>query len=248
MQKQEAISTLIGTVVVDAASGGQFTAINQAISYEQTFAQPTVLIKAGTYNEVLSVLGISTVTIIGESSTVNDHAKNLLTLSNTTTPMSINTDKGKGITWININFVNTATGIAAAVSLRGTKYVFYNCQFISSGSTTINSTLGITIIANSYVPPAGAMLVSVGGSVSGLFSNLTVALACLPSDTTSQTIFIYPEPYPEQVSINRPGPVTIIGYQSGNVGQHTRETKSRSHFPVFLWLFLHWLATHSPHW
>lgn len=69
------------------------------------------------------------------------------------------------------------------------------------------------------VPPTGAVLVSVDAAVKGSFANLTAALASLPADSTSQTIFVYPGSYYEQFSINRPGPVVVIGYQSGNVGQ-----------------------------
>ncbi|RDW56608.1 hypothetical protein BP5796_13073 [Coleophoma crateriformis] len=145
------IAVASGTVVVDAAGGGQFTAINPAISYAQTFTQPTVLVKAGTYNEVVSVVGNTMVTIVGESPSVGDYSKNKVTISNTVTPMSISSYSVAGITWKNINFVNTATGVAAAVSVRGTRNAFYNCQFISSGSTTITSSLGTTFIANSYI-------------------------------------------------------------------------------------------------
>lgn len=69
-------------------------------------------------------------------------------------------------------------------------------------------------------PPKNAVLVSVNGEKSGSYSSLTDALASLPGDSTSQVIFIYPGTYQEQVpSINRPGPVTIIGYTSTNPGK-----------------------------
>ncbi|CAG7950434.1 unnamed protein product [Penicillium olsonii] len=69
-------------------------------------------------------------------------------------------------------------------------------------------------------PPAGAVLVSVSGSVNGSYGNLTDALASLPDDTTTQIIFMYAGTYEEQVpTINRNGPVMIIGYISGNPGQ-----------------------------
>lgn len=72
-------------------------------------------------------------------------------------------------------------------------------------------------------PPAGAVIVSQGGSVNGSYSNLTDALAALPNDASTQIIFIYPGTYTEQVpSINRKGPVQIIGYQSGNPGKTYR--------------------------
>ncbi|KAJ4358780.1 uncharacterized protein N0V89_003364 [Didymosphaeria variabile] len=70
------------------------------------------------------------------------------------------------------------------------------------------------------VPPTGAVLVSSGGSVNGSYSNLTSALASLPSDSSTQIIFMYAGTYEEQVqSVSRAGPVMIIGYTEGNPGQ-----------------------------
>ncbi|RKK08213.1 hypothetical protein BFJ68_g16901 [Fusarium oxysporum] len=69
-------------------------------------------------------------------------------------------------------------------------------------------------------PPKDAVLVSVGGEKPGSYSSLTDALKSLPKDSTSQVIFIYPGTYEEQVpSINRPGPVTIIGYTESDPGK-----------------------------
>ncbi|KAF5662489.1 pectinesterase [Fusarium heterosporum] len=68
--------------------------------------------------------------------------------------------------------------------------------------------------------PKNAVLVSVNGEKSGSYSTLTDALKSLPKDSTSQVIFIYPGSYEEQVpSINRPGPVTIIGYTESDPGK-----------------------------
>ncbi|PNP86193.1 hypothetical protein FNYG_00421 [Fusarium nygamai] len=69
-------------------------------------------------------------------------------------------------------------------------------------------------------PPKGAVTVSVGGEKSGSYSTLTDALKSLPKDSTPQTIFIYAGTYEEQVpAINRPGPVTIIGYTESDPGK-----------------------------
>ncbi|KAF5548314.1 pectinesterase [Fusarium napiforme] len=69
-------------------------------------------------------------------------------------------------------------------------------------------------------PPKGAVTVSVGGEKSGSYSTLTDALKSLPKDSTAQTIFIYAGTYEEQVpAINRPGPVTIIGYTESDPGK-----------------------------
>ncbi|CAG7558966.1 unnamed protein product [Fusarium equiseti] len=69
-------------------------------------------------------------------------------------------------------------------------------------------------------PPKNAVVVSVGGAKSGSYSSLTDALKSLPKDSTPQVIFIYPGTYEEQVpSINRPGPVTVIGYTETEPGK-----------------------------
>ncbi|EWY84732.1 hypothetical protein FOYG_12140 [Fusarium oxysporum NRRL 32931] len=69
-------------------------------------------------------------------------------------------------------------------------------------------------------PPKNAVTVSVGGEKSGSYSTLTDALKSLPKDSTPQTIFIYAGTYEEQVpAINRPGPVTIIGYTESDPGK-----------------------------
>ena len=140
-------------MIVDANGNGQFTAINSAISYAQVYAQPTVIVRAGTYNEAVVVLGSASVTIVGETTSSLDYNQNQVTITNPTLPLSIGTSAVKGISWRNINFVNNAQAGAnnPAVSLRGTKNAFYNCRFISSGATAITSTLGITLIANSYI-------------------------------------------------------------------------------------------------
>ncbi|KAM5343904.1 hypothetical protein ACJ41O_012441 [Fusarium nematophilum] len=68
--------------------------------------------------------------------------------------------------------------------------------------------------------PEGAVLVSVDAEKPGPYSSLTEALDSLPDDSTTQVIFIYPGTYNEQVpSINRPGPVTIIGYTESDPGK-----------------------------
>lgn len=69
-------------------------------------------------------------------------------------------------------------------------------------------------------PPEDAVLVSVDGSVDESFSSLTDALASLPSDSTTQVIFMYAGTYNEQVpAINRAGPVMIIGYTEDAPGK-----------------------------
>ncbi|KAL1613932.1 hypothetical protein SLS54_010142 [Diplodia seriata] len=96
----------------------------------------------------------------------------------------------------------------------------------SASSTAPSATATWAHPSSGATPPAGAVLVSVGGSVNGSYSNLTSALAALPSDSSTQIIFMYPGTYNEQPpAVNRPGPVQIIGAQDGNPGQSYKTNK-----------------------
>ncbi|KAI1101628.1 pectin lyase fold/virulence factor [Jackrogersella minutella] len=87
-------------------------------------------------------------------------------------------------------------------------------------STTGNSTTGWTHPTDGTTPPQGAVLVSADGSVSGSYTNLTAALASLPSDSTTQVIFMYPGTYNEQTpAVNRAGQVVIMGYTDDAPGR-----------------------------
>ncbi|KAK5133832.1 hypothetical protein LTR08_007262 [Meristemomyces frigidus] len=189
-------SASIITVAQDGS--GQFTAINPAISFAQNSGYPTVTVKAGTYSEVVSVVATQTVTIVGENATPSAYAQNKVTISNGLGPVTIGSNSVKGVSWRNVNFLNSNTTTSAyAVSLRGTKNAFYDCSFVSAGATAITSTLGITLISGGYVEgtdkvfysypgmyvygttitatSASAILVySKGATVSSVFYNSTV--------------------------------------------------------------------------
>lgn len=92
-------------------------------------------------------------------------------------------------------------------------------KFVSAGTPTTTTPIS-THPTSGTEPPSGAVIVSADGSVSGSYTSLTAALASLPSDSTQQVIFMYPGTYNEQVpSINRAGPVMIIGYTSDAPGK-----------------------------
>ncbi|KAF5363373.1 hypothetical protein D9756_001058 [Leucocoprinus leucothites] len=61
-------------------------------------------------------------------------------------------------------------------------------------------------------PPSGAKVVRAGTTNSGEFATLSAAVNSLPNDGSSQSIFIYPGTYNEQVYITRSGPLTVYGY------------------------------------
>jgi hypothetical protein len=59
-------------------------------------------------------------------------------------------------------------------------------------------------------PPSGSLIVRSGTTTSGEYKTLASAVAALPADTSSQTIFIYPGTYTGQVLVQRSGPVTVF--------------------------------------
>jgi pectin methylesterase-like acyl-CoA thioesterase len=136
-------------VVVATDSSGQFTAIGDAIAYAQKQGIPTVTVKVGTYTQAVTVSATPSVTIVGETANEDDYAQNQVTIS-AASPLVISVNV-LGITFSNINFVNTATGGYGAATIRGSKNAFYQCQFVSAGSLGITANLGLGIIANSYI-------------------------------------------------------------------------------------------------
>jgi len=75
--------------------------------------------------------------------------------------------------------------------------------------TTCLLLLHVAYAASRTSPPAGAKVVRAGTTNSGEFSTVSAAVNSLPNDSTSQSIFIYPGTYTEQVSITRSGPLTV---------------------------------------
>ncbi|KAF8501907.1 carbohydrate esterase family 8 protein [Gautieria morchelliformis] len=61
-------------------------------------------------------------------------------------------------------------------------------------------------------PPSGSIVVRPRDAASGEFTTIQAAVNSLPDDSSSRCIFIYPGTYREQVTISRPGPLTIYGY------------------------------------
>ncbi|KAL5385138.1 hypothetical protein DPSP01_004948 [Paraphaeosphaeria sporulosa] len=115
--------------------------------------------------------------------------------------------------WIDMTAYNYKPSFTLGVSPTQTSSPTTSPSASSEAATWAHPTSGT-------VPPAGAVLVSSDGSKAGSYRNLTSALASLPSDSSTQVIFIYPGTYQEQVpSVSRAGPVMIIGYTEGNPGQ-----------------------------
>lgn len=65
------------------------------------------------------------------------------------------------------------------------------------------------LAASRTSPPSGSLVVRAGTTTSGEYSTINKALAALPSDSSSRSIFIYSGTYSEQVYITRSGPLTV---------------------------------------
>jgi len=86
---------------------------------------------------------------------------------------------------------------------------------------TCVSLLEVACAASRTSPPAGAKVVRAGTTNSGEFRTVSDAVASLPSDSSSQAIFIYPGTYTEQVFISRSGPLTVRFFPSERAREQT---------------------------
>ncbi|KAJ5733416.1 Pectinesterase catalytic [Penicillium malachiteum] len=135
------------TVAIDGS--GQFTAIGDAISYAQSNGIPTVTISAGTYTQAITVSATPTVTVVGQSSNSDDYTDNEVTITNAGTVLTVDNNVEQ-VSFKNINFKNTGSAYGALI-LKGNKYAFYDCQIVSTGTLGITASVGLGVIANSYV-------------------------------------------------------------------------------------------------
>lgn len=143
------------TVATTLDGSAQFTAINAAINAAQNSGIPTVIVKAGTYSETISIVGTQTVTVVGPTaSSVAQNQVNIVANNNTGNVgvLNVATSGTKGITLKNLNLTNIATsGTAPAIAIRGSKHALYSCALVSGGAGVFYSSVGTALIANSYI-------------------------------------------------------------------------------------------------
>lgn len=148
-------STAKPTAVTVATDGSaQFTAINAAVSAAQNSAIPSVVVKAGTYSEAVTIQGSQTITIVGPiASTYAGNQVMIIAAAPTTGVVSFNTQKSQGVTFRNVNITNTAASNvkAPAVVMSGVNMAFYGCALVSAGQAVYQASYGTTVIANSYI-------------------------------------------------------------------------------------------------
>lgn len=184
-------STTIVTVATD--SSGQFTAIGEAITYAQTHGIPTVTVLAGTYTQAVTVSATPTVTVIGQSDAADDYTQNKVTITNTGTVLTINNNVQQ-VSFKNVNFLNTASDSGAMV-LKGNKYAFYDCQIVSTGTLGVTASVGLGIIADSYIEALDKILY--GGANLYVYNTMIVPvensalLAYMKGTTQATTSTLY---------------------------------------------------------
>jgi hypothetical protein len=175
-------STANSAITVAADGSGQYTAINAAINAAQNGGIPTVTIlpgkmafrsrvnlllkSVGTYTEAVTVVGTATVTLVGATATAAaDWSQNQVTIANTAAALTIGSNSIKGATFRHLNFVNTAStgpySNTAVLALRGSNIGFYGCSVVSPGGTTVTTSYGLTIFANSYIEGADKIFYNV---------------------------------------------------------------------------------------
>ncbi|GLB38743.1 hypothetical protein LshimejAT787_0506080 [Lyophyllum shimeji] len=90
-----------------------------------------------------------------------------------------------------------------------------------------------TVLAASRTsPPSGAIVVRAGTTTSGEFKTVASAVASLPNDSSSRSIFIYPATYSEQVYITRTGALTIYGYTTDTLSYSANQVTIQAGVPA----------------
>ncbi|KAF9032416.1 pectinesterase [Panaeolus papilionaceus] len=90
----------------------------------------------------------------------------------------------------------------------------------------------IVLAASRTSPPAGSVVVRAGTTTAGEYKNVASAVASLPNDSSSRTIFIYPGTYNEQVYITRSGPLTIYGYTTDTMSYSVNQVTIQAGVPA----------------
>ncbi|KZV72154.1 carbohydrate esterase family 8 protein [Peniophora sp. CONT] len=88
---------------------------------------------------------------------------------------------------------------------------------------TICGTLAYSPPLHRISPPRDALVVRGNTTRTEEYPSIMAAVWALPNDTTSQSIFIYPGTYHEQVYLSRPGPVSLYGYTKFAGSQEANE-------------------------
>lgn len=164
-----AAPTPSGTFTVSLnATTCQYGNISAAIAALPADSKPyTILIMPGTYNEQLSITRNGKVTLIGQTTYVNDYTKNEVKIQfsngqltsaglDETTPVinAKKTNDNSGLALYNIDFINTypqtANTAALAADFYGADIAAYGCSFIGYQDTLL-ANKGTQVFSNCYI-------------------------------------------------------------------------------------------------
>jgi hypothetical protein len=160
--------------------------------YAQSHGIPTVTVSAGTYTQAITISATPTVTVIGQSSDAEDYSQNEVIITNAGTVLTVNNNVQQ-VAFKNVNFLNTAAAYGAMV-LKGNKYAFYECQIVSTGTLGITASVGLGVIANSYIEALDKIIY--GGASIYVYNTEIVpvdssALVTYMKGTTSTSSILY---------------------------------------------------------
>jgi hypothetical protein len=130
--------------------------------------------------------------------------------------------------WSDMNAYNAMPSYSLTGPSLSTPSPPSNMTWPNNGMTPFPNTTSSTTghPCSGKIPPEGAIIVSLKGANNATFTTISTALASLPEDSTSQTIFVYPGSCNDQTApINRPGYVRIIGYTRGVPGQSYKDNQ-----------------------
>ncbi|KAF9046177.1 pectin lyase fold/virulence factor [Panaeolus papilionaceus] len=91
---------------------------------------------------------------------------------------------------------------------------------------------GLALAATRTSPPSGSIVVRARTNTAREYRTVASAVASLPNDSSSRSIFIYPGTYNEQVYITRSGPLTIYGYTTDTMAYSANQVTIQAGVPA----------------
>ncbi|RDB14828.1 Pectinesterase [Hypsizygus marmoreus] len=107
-----------------------------------------------------------------------------------------------------------------------------NIYALASSLAVALSFCQVVLTATRTSPPPGAIVVRAGTTTSGEYKTVASAVAALPNDSSSRSIFVYPGTYNEQVYITRTGPLIIYGYTNDTLSYSSNQATIQAGIPA----------------
>ncbi|MCJ1309857.1 hypothetical protein MMC25_003518 [Agyrium rufum] len=138
----------------------------------------------------------------------------------------------EGTAWIDLtHYASISTPTAANIDF--SSYITMTTPPPGTTTTTATSPATPTVTTGTTDPVAGDFIVSktpITGTVT--YSTVMAAILALPNDKTTQTIFIYPGLYEEQLTLNRSGTTYFRGYSTSPTDYNSNQVTIQSAYGV----------------